>query len=566
MKNSLLFFVFLFNFQFLTAGLNNLRSPLNIPVVLTGNFGEIRSNHFHAGIDLKTNGTTNLPVFSVDDGFVSRISVSPIGYGKALYIDHPSGYTSVYGHLDKFSPEIEKWIKEHQYKIESFAVNLYPDKELFVVKKSEIVAFSGNSGSSGGPHLHFEMRKTENEHPVNPLLLGLNVSDKTKPSVSKLFVYPVFEDSHVQNNFRKKSYELVFYNGEYRIKNNELIQGWGKLGFGIDAVDYLDGNWSKCGIYKMELFIDSLLLHSFALDELNFNDMRYLNSHIDYDEYIRSKIKVHKTFVDPGNVLGIYGNVKDYGLFDFNDGRAHSVLIKIYDVNSNSVNIRFKVKSTVSIPVSKRSFSELFRYDRKNNFETDDIKVELPIGSLCNNLEFNYLKIDKVFGALSEIHCVHNKFSPIIKPAEISIKVDKLHDNLKDKVMLAFIDQTSGHLSAIGGEYSRGWVKATIKNFGNICIVADTIAPTITALSIKEKIKLVEANRIRFKIRDNLSGIQKYNGYIDDSWVLFEYDQKSSTITYNFDEHIKKGKQHSIKLLIEDIKGNIKEYNANFYY
>lgn len=566
MKLFFLLFVFLFVTIVSNAAKPDFASPLNFPIILNGNFGELRSNHFHAGIDIKTKGTTNLPVMSVDEGFISRISVSPSGYGKALYIDHPSGYTSVYAHLLSFSPEVEKYVKEQQYKKETFALNLYPDKDFFVVKKGAVIARSGNSGSSGGPHLHFEIRDTETEYPLNPLSFGFNVPDKTKPSVTNLYVYPVTSESNVDGNAVKKSYELVFSEGVYRPKNNLTIQGWGSIGFGIDAVDFLDGNWSKCGIYKAELLVDSQLIYSFVIDRLNFNDMRYINCHIDYEEYIKNKRKVHKTFVEPGNILGIYRNTKNNGVFDFNDGKTHKVVIKVYDFFSNSVDIKFNFKSSSAIETKKVQYTEFFKFDRKNNFSNDEIEIDLPHGALCNDLMFKYKISTAKQGIYSNIHSIHNKYVPVLKPIEVSIKPVNLPEKLKDKALMAYIDIPSGKISAIGGKYSFGSVKSIIKDFGDICIVVDTIAPVISPLSIKDKKTLMEPGRIRFMITDNLSGIEKYNGYIDDKWVLFEYDIKSKVVTYYFDENISKGKNHSIKFIAEDIKGNQKIFNAEFYY
>ncbi len=566
MKLFFLSFVFLFVTFISNAAKPDFASPVNIPIILNGNFGELRSNHFHAGIDIKTNGSSNIPVLSVDEGFISRISVSPSGYGKALYVDHPSGYTSVYAHLLSFSPEVEKWVKEQQYKKETFAVNLYPDKDRFVVKKMEVIARSGNSGSSGGPHLHFEIRDTETEHPLNPLSFGFNVPDKTKPSVSNIYVYPITPESNVAGSTVKKSYELVFSEGAYRPKNNSTVQGWGSIGFGVDAIDFLDGNWSKCGVYKTELYIDSQLIYSFVIDRLNFNDMRYINCHIDYEEYIKNKRKIHKTFIEPGNILGIYRNTKNNGIFDFNDGKTHKVVIKIFDFYSNSVEVKFNFKSSSAIETKKVQYTEYFKYERKNSFSNEEIEIDLPHGALCNDLMFKYKNSAAKPGIFSNIHSIHNKYVPIIKPIEVSIKPVNLPEKLKDKALLAYIDISSGKISAIGGEYSFGSVKSIVKEFGDVCIVADTIAPVISSLSIKDKKTLMEPERLRFKITDDLSGIQSYNGFIDDKWVLFEYDIKSKIATYNFDEHISKGKNHTIKVVAEDLKGNKKIYNAVFYY
>jgi len=358
----------------------------------------------------------------------------------------------------------------------------------------------------------------------------------------------------------------VFFNGAYRPKGQATISGWNKLGFGIDAVDYLDGNWSKCGIYKMELFVDSILINSFEFYELDYGKMRYLNSHIDYEEFMRSGKKIHKTFIDPGNKLGIYKKTKNRGVFDFDDGKKHDVLIVISDVAGNSTKIIFNVISTEEIAAPKEEYTKLFEYDSDNSFENEEVELYVQEGALFSDLKFNYKKLSAIANAYSAVHRLQNRYTPLYKSVDVKIKPVSLPERLQDKALLAIVDVTKGSFSSVGGEYSFGWVKASTKAFGDFCVVVDTIAPSITPLSIKEKKTLMEPGQIRFKIKDNLSGIKKYAGYIDGKWVLFEYDEKSAVIKYKFDEHIEKGKQHQIKLLVEDHKRNQKVYEASFYY
>jgi len=567
MKRFIYSFVLLSVSFFTYAQDPNFASPINIPIILNGNFGEIRGNHFHAGIDIKTNGTTGLPVSSIQNGFISRISVSANGYGNAIYIDHPSGYTSVYGHLNKFSPAIEKWVREQQYENKTFEVNLEPLKDQFILKKGERFAFSGNSGSSGGPHLHFELRKTEIQHPVNPLLMGYNVKDESKPVVENLFVYPLSDESNIQNSNKKQKFSLVLMNGSYHIKGSvETLNGWGDLGFGVDAKDYLDGNWSKCGIYKLELWIDTLLINTFIIDELDYDKMRQMNSHIDYEEFIKTQKKVHKTFIEPGNKLAIYKNPINRGVFNFTDGQKHKVKIVLFDVQMNKSDIVFYIKSTNKISFQKEEYTTLFRYDRSNEFENDEVKLELPEEALFTDLKFNYRLIPGNSKICSNIHHLHKNLVPMNKYAQIKIKPTSLPEKLRDKALLAVIDIPSNSLSSLGGEYSFGWVKSNTRVFGDICVVVDTLAPKITPLSIAENKTLSEAGQLRFRIKDNLSGIKKYDGFIDDNWVLFEYDAKNNLITYRFDEHINKGEQHDIKVIVSDQKENSNEYNASFFY
>jgi len=563
----------LYSFVLLSVSLSiysqnpDFASPINIPIILNGNFGEIRANHFHAGIDIKTNGTTGLPVSAIQDGIVSKISISSVGYGKVIYIDHPSGYTSVYGHLNKFSPEIEKWVREQQYKQKKYEVNLEPKSDQFSVKKGENIAFSGNTGNTAGPHLHFELRKTDTQHPVNPLLLGFDVKDDSKPVAQNLYVYPLSYESNVQNSNKKQKLNLALINGTYHIKvPGEVIKGWGKLGFGVDAIDYFDGDQSKCGIYKLEYWVDSLLMNTFIIDELNYDKMRQLNSHIDYEEFMKTRKMIHKTFIDPGNNLSIYRNPINRGVFNFDVGKKHKVRIVFYDAALNKSEVQFYLQSTSKIIFQDVEFTKLFRYDSSNEFENDEVELELPEEALFTDLKFKYKMIPGNPKIYSNIHRIHNNMVPLNKYADIKIKPITLPENLRDKALIAIIDIPTNSISSLGGEYSFGWVKSTTRVFGDMCVVVDTIAPRITPLSISEKKTLTEAGKIRFRITDNLSGINEYNGYIDDKWVLFEYDAKNNLITYHFDEYISKGKRHQIKLTVSDQKENKNEYSATFFY
>lgn len=542
-------------------------SPVNIPLVLNGNFGEIRSNHFHAGIDIKTNGATGLPVFSISDGVVSRISVSATGYGRTLYIDHPSGYTSVYAHLDCFILEIEKWVKEQQYQLQRFEVNLEPSPTLFRFSKGEQIAFSGNTGSSAGPHLHFEIRKTESQHPVNPLLLGFNIKDTSKPVVTGLFIYPLDDNSHVKSVNKKQKFALTLQNGVYRIKDsNEAIPVWGNIGFGIEATDYLDASWSKCGIFKLEIRVDSLLVNSFTIDELAYEKSRQMNSHIDFEEFVSTKRRIQKTYIEPGNRLDIYSNIVNNGIVNISDGAKHKISISVFDAAMNRSEIVFSVLATKPVAFPEKKYAAYFNFDRKNKFEAKDVELILPEEALYTDVKFTYKRLPKTVGIYSDLHQLHDNTVPLNNYAEVKIKATRLPEHLRHKAIICLADAQGTPKTSLGGEYSFGWIKTETRNLGTMCIAVDTIAPRIRPLSFSEQNTLTEKDRIRFKITDNLSGIKTYNGFIDDTWVLFEYDAKSNTITYRFDEKIVRGKKHQLKVVIEDAKANKREYLTSFYY
>lgn len=565
MKQVILFIFFVVALINLQAQYPPMSMPVNIPIILNGNFGEIRANHFHSGIDIKTNGEIGISVFSVDDGFISRISVSPVGYGNAIYIDHPSGFTSVYGHLDCFSDTIAKWVRLQQYKERSFQINLFPDKKQFSVNKGQEIGKSGNSGSSSGPHLHFEIRKTEQEKPINPLFFDFDITDTTKPAVENLYVYPLSDSSHVMNKTQKQCYPLVFYGGSYRLKGIQSLDVWGQIGFGIDAIDYFDNNWSKCGIFQMEYWVDNQLINSFEIDEIDFNLTRYINSHIDYEVFKQNNKGIHKTFIEPGNKLEIYKQTYNSGIFEFKSKNRHKVQIIFYDAHMNASEIVFYVNPTKPIPHYAKNRDVLFNFSTENRFETNDIKILLPLGSLYSDLNFEYKKGKAPNDTYSSLHRVHFPTTPLHLPIEIKIKAENIETGLESKAIIAIFDIKTGEYSSIGGTYNTGWVETQTRNFGDMCIVVDTIAPEIRPLSIENN-KLTEPNRIRFRINDKLSGIKSYQGTIDDKWVLFEYDAKRSLLTYNFDDRIKKDKKHKVELVVEDQKQNTSIYTATFLY
>lgn len=549
----------------LNAQQTNFLPPLDIPMVLNGNFGELRANHFHTGIDIKTEGKTGLPVYSAEDGYISRIAVSPVGYGNALYINHPNGYTTVYGHLKSFTPEVAKWVKTQQYKQKSFSVNLFPTSGQFKVKKGEEIAKSGNSGSSAGPHLHFEIRETKSEHPLNPLLFGFDIKDTRKPVVEHLYVYPLGDKSQVENKTTEQVFKLVYYGVGYHLKGMQSINVYGPIGMGIDGIDYLDDNWSKCGIYQMEYWVDNQLLNTFELNELDFSKNRYINSHIDYKALIKDGRKVQKTFIDPGNHLNIYHQTTNNGIFNFNDGKRHKIKIILYDAKMNASEIVFYAVSTKPIKHPKIEASAHFKYDKENHFESPNVQIDLPEGALYTDINFEFKEGKTPPESYSPLYKIHSEYTPLQKPIVLKIKPNNLPKALESKALLADFNTRNGKIYSLGGEYENGWIVASPRVFGNMCVVVDTLAPTIYSLSIKNNI-LSEATKIRFKINDDLSGIKSYRGTIDGKWSLFEYDAKRDLLEYNIDEHLKKGKKHFLELTVEDGKENVNTYKANFYY
>ncbi len=540
--------------------------PLKIPISFSGGFGELRRNHFHTGLDFRTAGQIGLPVFAVKEGSIVRVSVSPSGYGHALYLLHPDGHTTVYGHLSRFGPKIESYVIEEQYRQRQFAVDLTIPAGLLSFKKGDIIAYSGNSGSSGGPHLHFEIRDTQSEKPQNPLFYLSAIPNKSAPRITSLYLYPLSSKSSVNKSGKKLRIETISKGKTSTLKNNQPIEVFGDIGLGFQADNDYNGTGLKCGIYSVEMFLDQAPAFSFKLDHLAFDQGRYINSHIDFEELIKNKRWIQRLYLQPGNKMDIYQTDSNRGILKLSDSKIHTVKIVVADVFGNSNVLLFKLLSKkIQLPEPKQNETKLFSYDRPNLFENDEVKVQVPEGALYDILPFVYHSIPKTEKYFSKIHGIHYPYVPVHKPYILSIKTNGIPTNLQNKALMVLVEPKGG-MSAVGGKFVNGWVTASPRFFGDFAVVLDTIPPKILAVGIKNNKTLLNQQKIEFKITDNLSGISTYEGEIDGNWALFEYDAKTASLVYIIDKkRIVLGKLHKLQLAVKDERNNSAVYKANFY-
>ena len=545
---------------------NYYAAPLKIPFFLSGNFAELRPNHFHAGIDIKTQGKTGLPVYAAAEGYIARITISPSGYGNVMYINHPNGTTTVYGHLDRFAPPIEEYIRKIQYEKEVFAIDQDIEEGILPVKKGEQIAKSGNSGSSGGPHLHFEIRRTKEKILLNPLLFNMPVKDKTKPLIQALMVYPISEDASVSGKQIPQRFETVLAGNAYLIKANPTIQVFGKIGFGIQSIDLLDGSTNKCGIYSIKLSVDNELIYSFTMDDYPQEESRYINSHIDYDRAIRLGQRLYRTWIQPGNKLDIYDTVEKHGIYKATDEKVHTVKYEITDVYGNETSLSFNIQSKEIKIAHAEPIGERFEYNRNNHIRNDELEFSVPEGALYDHVDFLYKQKPALPKFYSPVFQLHNAYTALHFACQLRIKATNLPAALQSKAMLAQIDPASGKIYTATGKFIDGWVEGNIKLLGNYAIAIDQVAPKITSLSISENKLVKGANSLKFKVTDNLSGIETYRGTIDGKWILLEYDLKNNLLSYTFDKaRFQPNKKHSLILEVTDYKGNTSTYKANFF-
>lgn len=549
---------------FLFAGITNntaeaqqLRKPMDIPVLLSGNFGELRSNHFHSGIDFKTQGVEGKPIHSVQDGYVSRISVSPWGYGNGLYITHPDGTTTVYGHLQKFSQKITAYLKEKQYEQESFNVNLSLTPDELPVKEGELVALSGNTGSSGGPHLHFEVRDTETEEPMDPIEYYKDlIKDTQAPKIQGIMVYSMPGKGVVNGSRRKLELKPVTAkNGKQTL--NGKIEAWGEIGLAVKGYDYMDNTSYIYGIKDITLTTDSQVIFHSNLDRFAFDESRYLNSFTDFEEWKEHRSFYIKSFVDPGNRLRFIESL-NRGILTIDEPRTYHLTYQLADAFGNTTRLSIQIEGKEQpIPEIDTENTELFHWWSDNRFGAKGIRLTIPKGNLYDDLYFRYsVKEDST--ALGATHILHNKPVAFHKSAKLSLRLQT--DTLENKQQYGIVRLQNGRRSWTGGVYRNGWVDADIKETGSYTLGQDLVPPTITPLN---PATWVSKQAIALRLSDNLSGVQTYRGEIDGQYVLFEMNSKS-VITYHFDkERLARGK-HTLKLVVTDACGNQSTYTYPF--
>lgn len=539
---------------------NYFRYPLDLPPSTAGSFGELRPNHFHSGLDFKTNSTTGYPVHAVFDGYVSRLKVQFGGFGNAIYITHPNGYTTVYGHIERFSPEMEKVLRAYQYLQQSFEVDFNPDLTQLPVCKGDIIAWSGNAGASEGPHLHFEIRDTKTEETINPQLFGLTIPDRVPPTIYAIGIY------HLNGNpFSEKTPRQFIpvkgRNGNYHLIKPGIINLSGEIGFGITTNDLNNVSQNHNGVYSIELKLDGKTVYTFAVERFAFDQTHAINAYIDYPEFLKAHRWVQKCFILPGSKISLYPQSINRGIINFDDDNVHDVEYVVKDVAGNASTLSIKVKSHHTEnngPVNKPN-GILFHYDQVNEFSNDKVKVIITPGNLYDDVNFAYSTLPKKPGTFSVVHRIHNIFTPIHDTYDLWIKPDSSIGKLTDK---AVIVNAAGVYE--GGSFDDGYVKTQARTFGDFYVKLDTAPPFIIPINISKGGNMAKSRGIFLRIGDKLSGIKSYTGKIDGKWVLMEWDFKTKILSYAFNNDIAAGK-HIFELSVSDNKNNISYFTADFY-
>jgi hypothetical protein len=545
------------------------RPPLNIPLFLSGNYGELRTGHFHAGIDIKTMGEIGQPVYSAAEGFISRIKIQAGGYGKSIYVTHPNGFTTVYGHLDRYIPEIDSYVKESQYRSRSFVVDLYPPKRKFEVAKGGLIAYSGNTGSSGGPHLHFEVRKSLEETPLNVMLFNLPISDKVNPEFRYLYVYMIPEKESVGNNGEtRNNYPVTKLNDSVFEVKTIVKCSTDYIGFATEIYDFLNGSQNHCGIYTMELDIDDVKLFSFTIDDISFAQTKYINAHMDYELKITENTGINRLFKLPNNKLNIYGYYPDNGIYNMRDDSVHQAVIVAEDAYKNKSVLKFRFQKSTSTKehISKADSTTLIRYNQEYTFKYAKLLIYIPSGALYRDIKYSFATKKGGKESISDTFYIHSATEPLKSSITLKYTIDSVNQEIKDKLLFARVNEKN-ELVYEGGEWLNRSLTSSVDDFGKYIITADTTAPSITPIIFNNNQKYYAGQQLIFNVTDNLSGINTYNAYINDKWALLEYDQKTDRMFYTIDkEKLVPGTIYKLKLFVMDKKNNIAVFEGKFGY
>lgn len=558
----------------------NFRAPVDIPLRLSGSFGELRSNHFHSGIDFKTQGKTGIPLKAIEEGYVARIKVSSSGFGKALYINHPSGYTSVYAHIKHFQKPIRRFVKEIQYDREAYEVQIYPNKHKFRIQKGEMIGVSGNSGSSRGPHLHFEIRDTKTEEPINPLFFGFDVKDTRSPRIKGVQLIPQNAHSKVEVKLTKgttlssgkgEPLELGVdrSGGNYKLSGVEALKGKGKLGVTVEAYDYHDGSGNRMGVYKTTLQDESRILFQSTVNRFPFYKTRYINAHLNYESRQRTNAKYQRCYVLPGNRLPFYQTINN-GYLRVNQKNQPELTLSVEDSYGNKSQLDFKTIEYLSknlkankAPGKPDNFQRKLSYNVSNTFTKEGIRLKFPANAFYDTVDFHFdYHSTNNQAILSKVYHVHDGFTPVHKYYDIGIQANQVPAPLKEKALVVHRDR-DGNEDAEGGEWKRDFVKTQTRSFGEFYLKIDTLAPEIVPLNVRNGKSFKEGAEIRIRIKDKLAGIDQYRTEIDGQWVRMAYDQKNDLLIYRDFGDLEKGR-HELILVVTDEKANKAEYNVEF--
>lgn len=574
MHRLLIFAYFIFHtiFPSLSFAQNNypksyFRRPLNIPVSLAGNFGALRSNHYHMGLDFRTQQRENLAVIAAADGYISHIKTEPYGYGNAIYITHPNGLVTLYAHLNTFYDALSIYVKAKQYADKKWHQDADIPQGLFKVTKGQFIGWSGNTGSSEGPHLHFEIRDSKTGNNLNPLLFGLGIEDNISPAIYRLALYnrneTMYANAPVFEKIKKKKLRNKVINNEYETIDTLMKVPLGKFSLGIGAEDKTNESF-MFGIYRAELYVDSILQCAFTMNNFSYEESRYINAGIDYSTRYNGGPYLQHLSQLPGNHLNIFDKEAGNGILELQDDTIHKVQIVIKDVMGNKSQLQFKIQrdSLVEFPKNETGDAAIqLQPNSKTTFNKEHFKIEINEASLYDSVNAVYVIQPKQMPYVSAIHSFGNYTIPVHDSILISIKAKpNLPDSIKDKTVMLL--RSGRKFDVQKGTWDGDWAVAKWWNFGDYFLWRDTIKPLLVPVNLYDSAVFIKDRKLVFNAKDEIGDLQLFEGFIDGEWVVFS--QKNNTYTYNFDDHCTTG-WHLIQAVATDAAGNQSAFSGHFH-
>ncbi len=553
----------LFSFLVFHTGYGQLFSAHNYPqqyfqwpagakVGIVANFGELRPNHYHMGLDVRTDGRVNVPVYAAAEGYVAKVHIDPTGFGRALYINHPNGLTTLYAHLNDFNPALEKYVEEQQYKLKQWKIDLELPDGLFPVEKGQFIAYSGNTGGSQGPHVHFEIRETKTDKVLNPLFFGFHIPDQTPPDIIRLAVYDRRKSTYEQT---PRLFPLKKVNGIYQPIGGNITVSSDKVSFAISAFDRYSGSTNQNGIFSAVVYDNDKALAGFEMNSVSYDETRTLNGHIDYKTKIHGGPFLQHVSPLPGCMDVIYNTAPhEDGVIRLNNTEPHRIKIAVRDVADNLSQIQFQLQRTdILSAVGTPAPGQLFEPNSINIFEAERLSFYMPENCLFDSFHFRWTQNgNKVMLQGDEVPV--NSYYPIRLKADFDMAdtgkiVMKMTAYKKDRFKKAV--------------YENGWYKASFRDFGYAELIKDVTPPSVATLfGFRDGISL-RVNRIAFAATDNTKEIAEFSGWLDGQWLLFSND-KGTNFIYTVDKYCQPG-EHNLRLIVKDLAGNVTEKNYHFY-
>ncbi len=537
---------------------NYFRNPLGIPMELSGNFGQLRSDHFHMGLDIRTNQKENYPVYAAAEGYISRIKVERLGYGRAIYIAHPNGYTTLYAHLNDFYDTLNNYIKDKQYKEEKWEQDFELKPNQFPITKGQFIAYSGNTGGSRGAHLHFEIRD-RNGNIQNPLLFGLPLADKAAPIIHHLFVY---DRNYSTYHNPPVQVDITGGKGLYTTKDSLLEVNSDKISFGISAEDLIGKSSFKMGLYQAEVWIDSVAVFAFRMNNFSYPNSRYINACIDYEERFNGDTYIQHLSKLPGNHLSIFSKSLGDGVIELKDTLPHHAAVILKDAAGNISSLSFLYRRKDTVPAARSTNADITKLQPNNNFdlEKEGIKVSFNEMAFYDTVPFKVNVLNAPQQTVSSVYNLCCTDIPVHTYYDVSIKLlQQVPDSLRSKVLMQL--SSDKYADAAKGDWNGNWMQASFERLGTFQLVMDTIAPSIEFVNIPKSNDYSNENHLTIEVKDNLSAIKKFRAVLDGQWLMFS--RKDNYYIYNFDGHCSLG-THQLLVTAEDESGNIAQQAFSF--